>query len=337
MPTTELWLRSRKSMMPPCFTWLRCWWRRRARQRQRGVVHPRVRENDPTCRRPRGGRVPVGYDSTPIRAEKSLYDVAMWCQDRTAWPPICGRRRRSNSPRNWRTARCLLPPGRACVNVSRSTGKTTATSSTTWISPSHCRWRRHADAGNNQDVPGRLGRESARAPACSRRKARASRRDDAQAAQGIAPMGFPQDIGDGTNMAAVRENALSDIGLGYPLLREMAARARPPLGAGRGRRAKWGHLLLEVDQVRQAVAALERGEPLCNMASASRSAKPLTRRSSVSLRRRCCRRGKSIWALIWRVSRPRRQRARRVARSRASARAQGAPLLPLASCAARGF
>jgi len=23
----------------------------------------------------------MGYDSTPIRAEKSLYDVAMWCQE----------------------------------------------------------------------------------------------------------------------------------------------------------------------------------------------------------------------------------------------------------------
>jgi pyruvate,water dikinase len=69
------------------------------------------------------------------------------------------------------------------------------------------------------------------------------------------------------SLAAVRENALADIGLGYPLLRRMLRElGRRMAQAGAVAQAEdifW----LEREEVEQAVARLERGESLANLAA----------------------------------------------------------------------
>jgi pyruvate,water dikinase len=84
--------------------------------------------------------------------------------------------------------------------------------------------------------------------------------------KGLRRWAFRKTLGMAQTMAAVRENALSDIGLGYPLLREMLRELGRRFAHVGGIAQSEDIFWLEVDQVRQAVAALERGEPLCNMA-----------------------------------------------------------------------
>ena len=66
-------------------------------------------------------------------------------------------------------------------------------------------------------------------------------------------------------MAAVRESALSDIGLGYPVLRRMLRELGGRLAEAGGIAASEDIFWLEAEQVRRAVDALERGEPLRDM------------------------------------------------------------------------
>ena len=83
----------------------------------------------------------MGYDSTPIRAEKSLYDVAMWCRERgglaTYLPGDAGRAARRAT--GGRSDACGSAGSNSAI-ASRTTCATTATSSTAWISPGRCRW-----------------------------------------------------------------------------------------------------------------------------------------------------------------------------------------------------
>jgi pyruvate,water dikinase len=78
--------------------------------------------------------------------------------------------------------------------------------------------------------------------------------------RGLRRWVFCKTLGMAQTMAQVRENALADIGLGYPLLRQMlreVGRRFVPAGIiAQGEDIFW----LEADEVRQAIAALERGE-----------------------------------------------------------------------------
>jgi len=78
-------------------------------------------------------------------------------------------------------------------------------------------------------------------------------------------VGLPKDLRYGANHAQVRENALSDIGLGYPVLRKMLHE----LGS---RCAQAGLIVqsedifwLKADQVQDAIALLEVGKPLTSL------------------------------------------------------------------------
>ena len=83
--------------------------------------------------------------------------------------------------------------------------------------------------------------------------------------RGLRRWAFCKTLGMAQAMAAVRENALSDLGLGYPLLREMlrelGRRFVQAGGIARSEDIFW----LEAEEVRQGVAALERGEPAADM------------------------------------------------------------------------
>jgi phosphohistidine swiveling domain-containing protein len=83
--------------------------------------------------------------------------------------------------------------------------------------------------------------------------------------RGLRRWAFCKTLGMAQAMAAVRENALSDLGLGYPLLREMlrelGRRFVQAGGIARSEDIFW----LEAEEVRQGIAALERGEPAADM------------------------------------------------------------------------
>ena len=142
----------------------------------------------------------MGYDSTPIRAEKSLYDVAMWCQEQDALAAYL-----QETPSDQLAAQ--LADDRMPVAG--------------W-GEFRERLRVHLrDYGHiiyNLDFAGPLPLDDAtpmlqsikmylagqgvnphRAPARSRGKAHRGRRGDAQTAARGAPLGLPQDPGDGAD------------------------------------------------------------------------------------------------------------------------------------------
>ena len=154
--------RSRKWTMRRCCTWLRCWWRRRARRLGSEMLFTRVyekmirREGDPAA-----ATFLMGYDSTPIRAEKSLYDLAMWCREQgdlaaylretpterlvsdlagvEASAGLSGLRVKPAEASNPEDQPSISGWPEFCT-ASRPTCATTATSSTPWTSAGRCRW-----------------------------------------------------------------------------------------------------------------------------------------------------------------------------------------------------
>jgi len=84
--------------------------------------------------------------------------------------------------------------------------------------------------------------------------------------KGLRRWAFRKTLGMAQTMASVRESALSDIGLGYPvlraMLRELGRRMAQAGGIARGDDIFW----LQADEVRQASATLERDEPPSNLA-----------------------------------------------------------------------
>jgi len=87
-----------------------------------------------------------------------------------------------------------------------------------------------------------------------------------QRLKGLRRWAFGKTLGMAQTMAAVRENALSDIGLGYPLLRAMLRELGCRLAQAGGIAQNEDIFWLQADELRQAIAALERGEPLSSLA-----------------------------------------------------------------------
>ncbi len=164
----------------------------------------------------------MGYDSTPIRAEKSLYDVAMWCQE---WDGLAAYLRET-------------PVEQLAAQL--ADGQTPVAG---W--PEFCeRFQAYLqDYGHiiyNLDFAKPLPLDDATPMLGTikmyleslgvnpHERQRAAEEKRVQAAEemlkrlkGLRRWSFRKTLGMAQTMAAVRENALSDIGLGYPLLREM--------------------------------------------------------------------------------------------------------------------
>ena len=201
---------------------------------------------------------------------------------RPTWPPICRRRRPSSSRRNWRTTGRLWPG---------------------WLE--FCeRLRAHLrDYGHiiyNLDFARPLPLDDATPMLQSikmylagqgvnpheRQAAAEEKRIEAAEAtlnrlRGVRRWAFRKTLGMAQTMAAVRENALSDIGLGYPVLREMLRELGRRLVEAGGIAASEDIFWLEAEQVRRAVDALERGEPVRDMTEEVAQRKARTRRSSM--------------------------------------------------------
>jgi pyruvate,water dikinase len=85
--------------------------------------------------------------------------------------------------------------------------------------------------------------------------------------RGVRRWAFRKTLGIAQTMAAVRENALSDVGLGYPLLRAMLSELGSRFAQAGGIAQCADIFWLEAEQVRQGVAALQNGQPVVDMAA----------------------------------------------------------------------
>ena len=203
----------------------------------------------------------MGYDSTPIQAEKSLYDLATWSQEQDG------------------LAAYLLGTPTERLAAQLSAGQTPVAD---W--PAFCErmWAYLQAYGHiiydldfakplPVDDPSPMLeavkmylRDQGANPHERQRAAEEKRVQAAEATlkrlKGVRRWAFQKTLGMAQTMAQVRENALSDIGLGYPILRQMLQEL--------GRRFVQADLLaqdddifwLDVDEVEGAVAALERDD-----------------------------------------------------------------------------
>ncbi len=209
----------------------------------------------------------MGYDSTPIRAEKSLYDVAMWCQGQdglaaylretpveqltaqlangqmpvSGWQEFCGR-----------FQAYLQDYGHIIYNLD---------------------FARPLPLDNASPMLGTIKMYLEGLGVNPHERQRAAEEKRVQAAEatlkrlkGLRRWALRKTLGMAQTMAAVRESALSDIGLGYPVLREMLRELGRRFVQAGGIAQSEDIFWLEADKVRQAVAALERGDPLSDMA-----------------------------------------------------------------------
>jgi len=215
----------------------------------------------------------MGYDSTPIQAEKSLYDLAAWCRGREGLAAYL-----QQTPTHQLAAQLAETP--------RSPGEAMRVED--WPE-FQARFQAHLQAYGHlmydldfakplplddptpmlETVKMYLRGEGAN-PHERQRAAEEKRVQAAEATlnrlRGLRQWAFRKTLGMAQTMAQVRENALADIGLGYPLLRQMLREL--------GRRfvqagviAQHDDILwLEADEVREAVAALERGESPASLA-----------------------------------------------------------------------
>jgi len=204
----------------------------------------------------------MGYDSTPILAEKSLYDLAKASRDD---PDLVG---------------FLLTSSIERVVEALRSGSTTVAG---WPAFSE-RFRAHQKAYGHViydldyarplplDDPSpeletvRMYLRGEGANPHERQATAAEKRERATTAilarvRGLRRWAFQKTLRMGQSMAQVRENALSDIGLGYPALRrlllELGERFARAGSIAQGDDIMW----LEVDEVQAAVEALEAGTP----------------------------------------------------------------------------
>jgi phosphohistidine swiveling domain-containing protein len=208
----------------------------------------------------------MGYDSTPIQAEKSLYDLAEWVRERPELAEYI-----LSTPSADIAARFLDFPS----------GKESGVRA--W--PNFCeRLQTHLDAYGHiiydldfakllpLDDPTpmletiKMYLRGAGTNPHERQRAAEEKREQSAASmhnrlKGLRRWAFDKTLRIGQTMAQVRENALADIGLGYPALRAMLRElGRRFVNAGVIEEAEdifW----LQADQVRDAITALERGEP----------------------------------------------------------------------------
>ena len=208
----------------------------------------------------------MGYDSTPIRAEKSLYDVAMWCRERgdlaaylqeTPTEQLAAQLADGQTPVDGWPAFCARLQGHLrdyghiiyTLDFARPLPLDDATPMLQSIK------MYLAGQGVNPHERQRAAEEKRIAAAEATLKR----------LRGVRRWAFRKTLGMAQTMAAVRESALSDIGLGYPVLRAMLRELGCRIVQAGGIAASEDIFWLEAEQVRRTVAALERGEPVRDM------------------------------------------------------------------------
>jgi pyruvate,water dikinase len=209
----------------------------------------------------------MGYDSTPIQAEKSLYDLAVWSQE------------------HGELAACLLetPTEQLAAKLVAGTAPVADWSTFRERLQEHQKAYGHIiydldfakplpldDPSPKLETIKMYLREQGVNPHERQRAAQKKRiqaaEDTLNRLRGLRWWAFRKTLGMAQTMAQVRENALSGIGLGYPILRQMLRElGRRFAQAGlimQGEDIFW----LKVDEVQDGVASLERGGPVTSLA-----------------------------------------------------------------------
>ena len=216
----------------------------------------------------------MGYDSTPILAEKSLYDLAEWARTHPDLTDHILNTPTSDLTAHLPTPYSLLPTPYSLLPD--------------W--PDFCeRMQTHLDTfghiiydldfakGLPLDDPAPMLetikmylRGVGTNPHERQRSAAEKREQSAESThvrlKGLRRWAFDKTLKMGQAMAQVRENAIADIGLGYPvlraLLRELGRRFVQAGVMGRAEDVFW----LRADEVAGVVAALARGDSPVNLA-----------------------------------------------------------------------
>ena len=206
----------------------------------------------------------MGYNSIPIQAEKSLYDLAQWCRQQPGLVETI-----LNTP----TAEIV-----AQLSTSAGAGE-----------EFNSRLRDHLQTYGHLiydldfakalplDDPApmletiKMYLRGAGVNPHERQKEVEARRIRAVATtggrlKGLKSWAFRKSLGWAQSMAEVRENALSDIGLGYPALRRMLHELGRRLAAAGAFSQPDDIYWLEQAELERAVVALEHGNPVENMA-----------------------------------------------------------------------
>ncbi len=214
----------------------------------------------------------MGYDSTPIRAEKSLYDLAQWCQARpalaaclqaAAGEQIAAQLHRSEPPagleaETWRAF------GEQLQNHLRQYGHIIYT-----LDPAQPLPLDHP-APMLETMKMYLRGEGVN-PHTRQRTAEEKRLASASAVlarlKGLRRWAFQKALAWGQALAEVRETALAGIGLGYPALRALLHELGRRLVEAGALAAPDDLFWLEQGEVEVSVAALDRHAPLASFAA----------------------------------------------------------------------
>jgi phosphohistidine swiveling domain-containing protein len=212
----------------------------------------------------------MGYDSTPIRAEKSLYDLATWCQGRDAL-----------------AAHVLSTPSAQLVAQLECDQVPTDVAVDDWQAFRE-RFRAHVERFGHiiydldfakslpLDNPApmletvKLYLRGEGANPHERQGSLEARRVQAMEAvlsrvKGLNRWAFTKTLRWAQSLAEVREDALADIGLGYPVLRRILRELGGRLVDVRALEHPDDVFWLRQEELEQAVAALERGDVLPRM------------------------------------------------------------------------
>ncbi|HET7090125.1 MAG TPA: PEP/pyruvate-binding domain-containing protein, partial [Anaerolineae bacterium] len=214
----------------------------------------------------------LGYDSVPIQAEKALYDLAEWVRTRTELAAYLSR-----TPAAQLAAQ--LDSEQVPADVSADNWRE-------WQSQFQAHLRRYGHAIYNLDFANPVPADDPTPllDTCKmfingqgmnpheRQQAAADRREQATQAmltrlKGLRLKLFRKYVASAQHYAPLREDGLADVGLSYPLLRQMLREL--------GRRFTVGGLIeqpddvfwLTQDEVEQAVARLDRGESLNSLSA----------------------------------------------------------------------
>ncbi len=215
----------------------------------------------------------MGYDSIPIRSEKALYDLAAWCRGLPALSAFLLGTPASQIARTW--------------DDERGPADVTETDWDEWRGRFHAYLKAFGHSIYNLDfarpLPAdepvalletlRMYLRGEGADPHERQRAAAERRRKATETmlgrtRGLRGWAFRSALGWAQKQAEVREDAIADMGLGYPMLRQMLQELGRRFASAGAIAQPVDIYWLTSDEVENAVAALERGDALKSLLQA---------------------------------------------------------------------
>lgn len=208
----------------------------------------------------------MGYDTTPIQAEKSLYDLALWVQAQPSLAEYI-----LTTPIAELTTQLLTTPP-SLLTAFRDRLQTHLNAYGHIVYDLDFATPLPLDDPTPMLETIKMYLRGAGTNPHERQQATEARREQAIAAmrarlKGLRRWAFEQTLKIGQAMAQVRENALADIGLGYPTLRALLHELGRRLVQAGSIAAAEDIFWLQLDEVQNAITALGRGEPLVNLAA----------------------------------------------------------------------